>query len=316
MKPMSATCRDIQDDLVATAIGEADGAARTRVLGHVADCPECRDELERIHDVDASVASIRLAATETPEEAAARSGLAARLADLRRRILWYGVFESPFGRLFLGRTELGVALVGFLGPGGIPRPEGLELIPGGDDVASLHRELLDHLEGRSPRVGWPLDLRLAKSAFQRAVLEAAGRIPFGAVTSYAHLARELGCPKSVRAVAQALRRNPLPLVIPCHRVVGAGGDLTGYDGNRVGLKRRILAAEGIPSERRRERFLVRRAALYVRDREDAEYCLPSCGSLPRRSLADLTLFASRERAESCGLRPCSNCRPDLHPLSA
>jgi len=54
--------------------------------------------------------------------------------------------------------------------------------------------------------------------------------------------------------------------------------------------------------------------MYVRDRNEVEYCLPTCGALPRRSLAELTLFASRECAESCGLHPCTTCRPDLHPL--
>jgi len=75
-----------------------------------------------------------------------------------------------------------------------------------------------------------------------------------------------------------------------------------------------IPVEGVQTARKPADFRVRREAMYIRDRDDAEYCLPTCGTLSRRSLAGLTLFASRECAESCGLRPCTTCRPDLHPL--
>jgi len=207
-----------------------------------------------------------------------------------------------------------VSLVRFLGRGGAPRLPGLEAVADGAEIERLYRELLDYLQGRRTRLEWPLDLRLARSDFHRMVLELTARIPYGAVTSYASVARELGRPAAVRAVAQALRANPLPIVIPCHRVVGADGGLTGYAGKRIGLKQRLLAVEGVQTVRKPADFRVRREAMYIRDRNEVEYCLPTCGTLARRSLSELTLFASRECAESCGLHPCSTCRPDLHPL--
>src|SRR5262249_22613603 len=192
----------------------------------------------------------------------------------------------------------------------------------------LHQDLLDYLEGRRTRLDWPLDLRLASSDFQRRVLQVTSRLPYGAVTSYGHVAREIGEPKATRAVAQAVRRNPLPIVIPCHRVIGGSGDLTGYAGNKVGLKQRLLTLEGVPvaaggaqhelldRAARQARLHIERQAMYVRYQDLGEYCLPTCGALPSTPLVELTLFGSRPGAGAAGVTPCSDCRPDLHPLPA
>lgn len=313
MKQMPQVCREIQEDLVATAVQEAGARARERVQDHVARCAPCRGEFERYRVLDETVGTLKREPTPAVEMAA-RAELQVRLADLRSRLLTYRVFDSPLGRILIGRTEQGVSLVRFLGRGGVPRLPGLEAVRDGEEIRRLYRELLEYLQGRRTRLEWPLDLRLARSDFHRMVLELTARIPYGAVTSYANVARDLGRPSAVRAVAQALRANPVPIVIPCHRVVGADGDLTGYAGKRIGLKQRLLAVEGIQTVRKPSDLRVLREAMYVRDGHEPEYCVPTCGALPRRSLAELTLFASRERAESCGLRPCITCRPDLHPL--
>jgi methylated-DNA-[protein]-cysteine S-methyltransferase len=279
----------------------------------VARCAPCRGEFDRYRVLDETVGTLKREPAPAVETAA-RAELQLRLADLRSRLLTYRVFDSPLGRILIGRTEQGVSLVRYLGRGGVPRLPGLEAVADGEEIERLYRQLLDYLQGRRTRLEWPLDLRLARSDFHRMVLEVTARIPYGAVTSYANVARELGRPAAVRAVAQALRANPVPIVIPCHRVVGADGDLTGYAGKRIALKQRLLAVEGVQTVRKPADFRVRREAMYIRDRNEVEYCLPTCGALPRRSLAELTLFASRECAESCGLHPCTTCRPDLHPL--
>jgi len=313
MKQMPQVCREIQEDLVAAAVQEAGARARERVQDHVARCAPCRGEFDRYRALDETVGTLKREPAPAVETAA-RAELQLRLADLRSRLLTYRVFDSPLGRILIGRTEQGVSLVRYLGRGGVPRLPGLEAVADGAEIERLYRELLDYLQGRRTRLEWPLDLRLARSDFHRMVLELTARIPYGAVTSYASVARELGRPAAVRAVAQALRANPLPIVIPCHRVVGADGGLTGYAGKRIGLKQRLLAVEGVQTVRKPADFRVRREAMYIRDRNEVEYCLPTCGTLARRSLSELTLFASRECAESCGLHPCSTCRPDLHPL--
>jgi O-6-methylguanine DNA methyltransferase len=137
------------------------------------------------------------------------------------------------------------------------------------------------------------------------------------VTSYAGIAAEIGKPAATRAVAQALRWNPLPIVVPCHRIVGTSGALTGYSGNRVGLKRELLAVEGIQAKGKRSDSRVARDTLYHYEQNDQhEYCLPTCGDIARRPIGRVTLLASRELAGSLGLVPCTSCRPDLHPLAA
>ena len=113
---------------------------------------------------------------------------------------------------------------------------GVELVEGGGELEPAYRDLVQYLEGDRKRLEWPLDLRLVRSEFQRSVLEATAAIPYGAVTSYAGIAREISKESASRAVAQALRWNPLPIVIPCHRVIGSSGALTGYAGKKLGLK--------------------------------------------------------------------------------
>jgi hypothetical protein len=117
-------------------------------------------------------------------------------------------------------------------------------------------------------------------------------------------------------VAQALRWNPLPIVIPCHRVIGSSGALTGYAGRQVDLKQRLLAVEGVRAVPARDDFRIDRTAMYTMMTGDQEYCVPTCGSLLSQPLSKLTLFGTRERAEAAGFAPCTVCRPDLHPLPA
>jgi methylated-DNA-[protein]-cysteine S-methyltransferase len=197
----------------------------------------------------------------------------------------------------------------------LARLGGADVVENAGEVESFHRDLVDYLEGRRTHLDWPLDLRWVRSAFQRRVLEATGRLPYGAVTSYGHIARDIGAPAATRAVAQALRWNPVPIAIPCHRVIGSTGGLTGYSGNKIGLKQRLLALEGVPIQGRHT-LRIERPAMYVRYQAGLEYCVPSCGGLDAMSMVELTLFGSRDRAEAAGLTPCSSCRPDLHPIGA
>jgi len=174
--------------------------------------------------------------------------------------------------------------------------------------------VLEYLGGKRTRLDWPLDLRLARSDFQREVLRATAAVPYGAVTSYLGIAGEIGQGSAVRAVAQALRHNPLPIVVPCHRIVGASGDLTGYAGSRLGLKEQLLAVEGVRTEHTPKPRVNRQALYHYDPNEEHMYCLPTCGSIAERPIGRVTLFASRARAETVGLVPCTDCRPDLHPI--
>lgn len=314
-----ATCIEIEPALVAAATGEADAATEARVEAHTRACASCRREFAGYRAIDRVVDAWR--GTPAPVEPSARERLDVRLADLRRRALIYRVFPSPLGPILIARSEEGVTCVEYLTDGPdfahsrLARVSGLEPIEDGAEVETLYRELLDYLDGRRSRLSWPLDLRLARSEFHRAVLAATARIPYGAVRSYAGIARELGRPSATRAVAQALRWNPLPIVVPCHRVIGLSGALTGYAGDKLTLKQRLLSVEGVPAVKVGHEFRVPRDAMYVRSPDGSAYCLPTCTWIAAEPPQELTLFGSPARAEAAGLEPCSDCHPDLHPIS-
>ena len=320
MSDKGRACREMEQDLITVAIGEAGPGAIARVETHAGRCAGCRQALGRYRAIDGAVATLRDASPPAGDLVRARERLDARLLDFRSRLVAFQVFRSPLGPIVIGRSEIGVTLVEYLDRADRRvdrlRPQlGIELVEDGTDVEQLFRELTEYLEGRRTALDWPLDLRLARSEFQRAVLRAAAAIPYGAVVSYKRLARDVGRPEAVRAVAQALRWNPLPIVIPCHRVVGSSGALTGYAGHRTERKQRLLTTEGVPVLRGREDLQVARHSMYVLVPGEREYCLPSCPPPETLRSGLPTLFASRAGAEAAGYAPCTTCRPDLHPLA-
>lgn len=111
------------------------------------------------------------------------------------------------------------------------------------ELESLKQDLATYFAGRKTRFKVRLDLS-REPEFTRKVLLACARIPFGETRSYADLAREVGNPRAARAVGQAMARNPIPVVIPCHRVLASGGGLGGF-GCGLDWKRFLLSLEGI-----------------------------------------------------------------------
>jgi O-6-methylguanine DNA methyltransferase len=138
----------------------------------------------------------------------------------------------------LGITSSEGAIVAIDLRAGKPR----EAAPAGDRHRDVERQLAEYLEGK--RRVFDLPLRLEGSDFQKAVWEAVARIPYGQTASYGEIALIVGRPKASRAVGAANGANPIPIVIPCHRVIGSDGSLTGYGGG-LALKSRFLALEGI-----------------------------------------------------------------------
>lgn len=168
-------------------------------------------------------------------------------------------------------------------------------------VAQVERVLDPGRAGHPPRY----DLR-GTSEFERAVLAKAQEIPRGQVRPYAWVAGELGQPAAVRAVGAALGRNPIPVLIPCHRVVGSDGRLTGYAWG-VPYKRTLLAAEGAdPDELER---LGRRGTRFFGSDTTRIYCYPTCANARRVSDRHLMNFRDVAQATAAGYRPCRVCRP-------
>lgn len=150
----------------------------------------------------------------------------------------YRYLDSPIGRLRLISTGTHLAAIEFEGRHG----EGGSGEAGMDEVLNRAAgQLREYFEGR--RRQFELPLAPGGTAFQRAVWDALVTIPWGAVSSYADIARAIGRPTATRAVGAANGRNPLPIVVPCHRVIGSNGALTGFAGG-LEIKRQLLELEG------------------------------------------------------------------------
>jgi len=135
----------------------------------------------------------------------------------------YQQVESPLGPLLVACCEHGVCRIGL--PGVQPQPD---WIPVSQLPFDIVRKLQNYFAGSVMDVDVPLHLQ--GSAFELKVWLACKRIPYGQTATYGQLAKLLGQPGAARAVGGALSRNPIPLLVPCHRVMGANGKLTGYTG--------------------------------------------------------------------------------------
>ena len=159
----------------------------------------------------------------------------------------YDIVDSPVGPLLVAATERGICRIGF-----DPEPDaeadrlarlvGNRVLRSPRRIDLARRELDEYFAGRRRAFALPLDLSLA-GTFQRGVLVELARVPYGRTTTYGALAAQVGKPRAARAVGGAMNRNPIPIVLPCHRVVGSGGSLVGYGGG-LERKRALLALEG------------------------------------------------------------------------
>jgi methylated-DNA-[protein]-cysteine S-methyltransferase len=153
----------------------------------------------------------------------------------------YDYYDSPCGRMLL--VAEGDALCGayFVGQKHMREPElGWKPDPRARPLIQAKRELDEYFGGR--RRIFEVALAAEGTPFQRAVWKAIARVPFGETISYAELARRAGRPGSARAAGAATGRNPIGVIVPCHRIVGTDGSLTGYAGG-VDKKRALLAHE-------------------------------------------------------------------------
>lgn len=159
-------------------------------------------------------------------------------------LIHYYCMQSPLGALLLAATESG--LCGIYFDGRKPAARTSELWIESEEALQPYRTQLEsYFRGELTEFTCPLDLR--GTAFQKRCWEALRRIPYGKVCSYADIAREVGSPKGFRAVGQANHNNLVPIVVPCHRVIGSNGTLTGYGGG-LSVKEKLLELEGISSQ--------------------------------------------------------------------
>jgi methylated-DNA-[protein]-cysteine S-methyltransferase len=178
----------------------------------------------------------------------ARLGIAADRAGLLD--IAYTTMDSPVGRLLLAASQHGVARIAFVGDdgqldaalSGIAQQVSPRILRAPARLEKVRTQLGEYFAGTRRDFDVPLDLAMATGAFRREVLAALPSVAYGATASYGDIARATGRPTAVRAVGTACALNPLPLVIPCHRVIRSDGSPGSYAGGPE-AKRRLLDLE-------------------------------------------------------------------------
>jgi methylated-DNA-[protein]-cysteine S-methyltransferase len=155
--------------------------------------------------------------------------------------VWYTILDSPFGPVCIAGAETGLMRVDFQHGDRPVRPAATWQEDSGHLETAVH-QLREYFQGQ--RQSFTLPLAPAGTPFQQRVWQELQRIPFGTTLTYRELAERLGMPQAARAVGHANGRNPLAIVIPCHRLIGSDGRLRGY-ASGIALKQRLLQHEGV-----------------------------------------------------------------------
>lgn len=189
--------------------------------------------------------------TIDPQEAAAA---ARRFAAAAEPDVAYATIDTPVGTLVAAGTGAGLVRLAYEDFNGgldvileqLSQQISPRILERRDRLDGVRRELDEYFEGRRDRFDIPLDWRLT-SPFQQRVLRATAAIPFGQTRTYAEIAVAAGNPGAARAAGTALGRNPMPVVVPCHRILRGGGALGGYTGG-LERKRMLLRIEGVGAQ--------------------------------------------------------------------
>jgi methylated-DNA-[protein]-cysteine S-methyltransferase len=158
--------------------------------------------------------------------------------------MYYCYFDTPIGELLLAGEADSLMMIGFP-KGAMRRDPEADWIYNEEPFENTRVQLAEYFSGE--RKIFDLPLLLSGTEFQVSVLEALQDIPYGETASYGDVAKRIGRPKAVRAVGAANGRNPIPIIVPCHRVIGSSGDLTGFGGG-LDTKAALLRLEAENSE--------------------------------------------------------------------
>jgi O-6-methylguanine DNA methyltransferase len=224
---------------------------------------------------------------------------------------WYDELEVAVGAVNVAWNDRGVTALRRAEPDGRGGFElwfaarmGRSLVGMRQMPERMARQVEEALAGRPRRPR--LDLT-SLTSFEQQVLAKTREIPRGEVRSYGWVAREIGRPRAVRAVGTALGHNPIPLLIPCHRVIRSDGDLGEYGMGGTQAKRAYLEGEGVDAPWLET--LALRGTRFLGSRTTHVFCVPTCQHARRIMTANRAYFRDEGQARLAGFRPCSRCRP-------
>ena len=291
-------CNEARQQLDQIRTGEADDETSRAVARHLEGCADCREEAAFLKDLAVVTPKLKLTAPEGIEEE-----VMIRITDR------YDVIDTEFGAAHVAFTPRGISAVKldvekdgafeayYEDRLGRPVARG-EL---SDKLADAVRQAM-----RGKKTGPPPVSLEGLTDFEKTVLEHLARIPAGEVRPYAWLAREVGRPKAVRAVGTVMARNPVPFLMPCHRLVPSTGGVGNYYYGPA-MKWTLLEREGIARNDLAD--WKQRGVRFVGSRTTGVYCYPTCRDARRIQTKHKMEFNGAEDAVKSGCRPCKHCRP-------
>ena len=285
-------CRPTLTRVDALRTGELPAEEHRAVEQHLKTCSSCNDSAEDVERLASAVKKLALTPPRSIRESLQTSDFFDQVENV-----WVAFADRSI-RMISGRSvddlkswyakRYGRSLQ----RASLPEPLRKQVI------AALHGEGVD-----KPAI----DLRDA-SELERSVLKVLTKIPKGEVRSYSWLAEQVGKPKAVRAVANVVARNCVPFIVPCHRVVPAGGGVGKYAyGSR--MKRDLLRREGVDVDRLEE--LAREGVRFIGSRTTKIFCFPTCRDARRIREENRVPFHEADEAAQKGFRPCRRCQPKV-----
>lgn len=239
-----------------------------------------------------------------------RPRIARAMKILRRPQARVGVVPSQLGRLLIAESDRGIAAIHFLWTDGAERTLAMlrtkfDLIENEPSARRIEAEINRVFEGDFRAMNHPLDLSLVESEFKLRAYNSLRKVPPGAVISYHQLAASIGQPDAQRAIGTTMATNPIPIFVPCHRVIRSDGTIGNYGGG-VDNKLKLLRAEGFDVGR--DLRLPSRAVMG--HRHTKIFCRPDCSAARRADPNNALLYADASHARHEGLRPCKLCKPE------
>ncbi len=284
--------------------GEADeGASRSEDVSRseaeqLEACADSREEAAFMKRLAAASPKLKMTAPDGIEEE-----VMIRIADR------YDVIDTDFGPAHVGFTLRGISAVKL----DVEEDGSFEsyykerlgrIVVRGSLPEKFARAVRRTIKGE--KTGKPPVTLEGLTEFEKTVLEHLARIPAGEVRPYAWLAREVGRPKAIRAVGTVMARNPVPFLMPCHRLVPSTGGVGNYYYGPE-MKWTLLEREGIARENLAD--WKQRGVRFVGSRTTGIYCYPTCRNARRIQQQHRMEFSSPEEAAENGCRPCKHCRP-------
>jgi len=239
----------------------------------------------------------------------AHAQLEAPMRLIRRSEAAVGITRSPFGPLLIAVGPNGLLMVHYLKVQSASRGIAvlrLKFDPVEDSQVAeqVGAQIRRFLAGERDALGYRADLSLAAGAFQRRALERLREVPFGAVITYHALADAIGAPNSQRAVGNAMAANPIPIYVPCHRVVRSDG-VIGHYGGGTKCKVELLRTEGFAVDN----SLKLPGQVVCGHRATKVFCKLDCPAAQHANPAKMLIFASPGSALDAGMRACKVCHP-------